>query len=44
MPSYPEIRLAWPAPGDVERRLDAARPDAIHVATEGPLGHAVRRL
>jgi glycosyltransferase involved in cell wall biosynthesis len=44
MPSYPEIRLAMPAPGAVERRLDAARPDAIHIATEGPLGHAMRRI
>ena len=44
MPSYPEIRLALPAPGDIERRLDRARADAIHIATEGPLGHAVRRV
>jgi glycosyltransferase involved in cell wall biosynthesis len=44
MPGYPEIRLAFPAPGDIERRIDRARPDAIHIATEGPIGHAVRRL
>jgi glycosyltransferase involved in cell wall biosynthesis len=44
MPSYPEIRLALPGLGDVERRLARARPDAIHIATEGPLGHAVRRV
>jgi glycosyltransferase involved in cell wall biosynthesis len=44
MPSYPEIRLALPGPGEVERRLDHVRPDAIHIATEGPLGHAVRRV
>jgi glycosyltransferase involved in cell wall biosynthesis len=44
MPSYPEIRLALPGPGDVERRLEQVRPDAIHIATEGPLGHAMRRL
>jgi glycosyltransferase involved in cell wall biosynthesis len=44
MPSYPEIRLALTAPGDVERRLERAQPDAIHIATEGPLGHAMRRL
>ncbi len=44
MPSYPEIRLALPGPGDVERRLERVRPDAIHIATEGPLGHAVRRV
>jgi len=39
-PTYPEIRLAlWP-----QRRLaaglDELAPDAIHVATEGPLGMA----
>jgi glycosyltransferase involved in cell wall biosynthesis len=44
MPSYPEIRLALTGPGDVERRLDRTRPDAVHIATEGPLGHAVRRV
>ncbi len=44
MPSYPEIRLALPGPGEVERRLDRLQPDAIHIATEGPLGHAMRRV
>lgn len=44
MPSYPEIRLALVPPGEVERRLDSVRPDAIHIATEGPLGHAMRRV
>ncbi len=44
MPSYPEVRLALPPPGAVARRLDAVKPQAIHIATEGPLGHALRRL
>jgi len=44
MPSYPEIRLALAGPGGMERRLECIRPDAIHVATEGPLGHAMRRI
>jgi glycosyltransferase involved in cell wall biosynthesis len=44
LPSYPEIRLAITGPGDVERRLDRLNPDAIHIATEGPIGHAVRRV
>jgi hypothetical protein len=44
MPTYPEVRLALTGPGAVARKLDRARPDAIHVATEGPLGHAVRRV
>ena len=39
-PTYPQIRLAvFPRTG-VGRRLSAFAPDAIHIATEGPLGHA----
>ena len=44
MPSYPEIRLALTRPGAVERRLEKLQPDAIHIATEGPIGHAMRRV
>jgi glycosyltransferase involved in cell wall biosynthesis len=41
-PSYPSIRLAlWPG-RKVARLLTLFRPDAIHIATEGPLGHAAR--
>jgi len=42
-PSYPEIRLALSPGAQVERELKAFRPHAIHIATEGPLGLAVRR-
>ena len=43
LPRYPEIRLApWPF-AVVNRRLDALRPDAVHIATEGPIGIATRR-
>src|ERR1700724_787790 len=42
-PSYPEIRLALSPGGYVARQLRAFRPHAIHIATEGPLGLAVRR-
>jgi 1,2-diacylglycerol 3-alpha-glucosyltransferase/glucuronosyltransferase len=42
-PSYPEIRLALSPGAHVARQLKAFRPHAIHVATEGPLGLAVRR-
>ncbi|WP_116090364.1 glycosyltransferase family 4 protein [Sphingomonas crusticola] len=42
-PSYPEIRLAIGAGRETERRLEAFRPDAIHIATEGPLGWSARR-
>lgn len=42
LPSYPDLRLAIPNRREIARRIEAARPDAIHVATEGPIGHAVR--
>lgn len=42
-PSYPEIRLAvWPGPR-LAALTDAFEPDAVHLATEGPLGWAGRR-
>jgi glycosyltransferase involved in cell wall biosynthesis len=41
-PTYPEIRLAWRPRGALDRALRDFGPDAIHVATEGPLGHAAR--
>lgn len=42
-PGEPEIRLALVTAGQVGRRLVDARPEAIHIATEGPLGQAARR-
>lgn len=42
-PGYPEIRLALGAGRGVRRRLEAIGADAIHIATEGPLGWAARR-
>jgi glycosyltransferase involved in cell wall biosynthesis len=43
MPSYRDLRLALPRPGKVARLIAEARPDAIHIATEGPIGLLVRR-
>jgi glycosyltransferase involved in cell wall biosynthesis len=43
MPSYPEIRLALASTWQVARRIEAAAPDSIHIATEGPLGYFARR-
>ncbi|MBR0673640.1 glycosyltransferase family 4 protein [Neoroseomonas soli] len=44
MPGYAEIRLAV-APGRKLRRLvEAFAPDVVHIATEGPLGWAMRAL
>jgi glycosyltransferase involved in cell wall biosynthesis len=42
-PTYPEIRLSVLPQRKVARLLEAAAPCAIHIATEGPLGHAARR-
>ncbi|MEQ8772581.1 MAG: glycosyltransferase family 1 protein [Erythrobacter sp.] len=42
-PTYPEIRLAITAPGSVGRQLARIAPEAVHIATEGPLGFAARR-
>lgn len=42
-PTYPEIRLALGCGAKVRTMLEAAEPDAIHIATEGPLGWAARR-
>jgi 1,2-diacylglycerol 3-alpha-glucosyltransferase/glucuronosyltransferase len=41
-PTQPEVRLAYRARPGLARRLDALAPDAIHIATEGPLGLAAR--
>ncbi len=42
-PTYPEIRLAFGRPGAISAKLREFGPDAIHIATEGPLGLAARR-
>ena len=39
-PTYPEIRLALPSQRRLIRRIATAACDHIHIATEGPLGHA----
>ena len=43
LPSYKEIRLAFPSRRAVAREIDAFGPEAIHIATEGPIGNRVRR-
>ncbi len=42
MPTYPEIPLALFPAKKVSRTLAELDPDAIHIATEGPLGIAAR--
>ena len=41
-PTYPEIRLALGCKGAIGRILDGQDPDAVHIATEGPIGWAAR--
>ena len=40
-PGYPEVRLSWDV-WRVGKMLADFQPDAIHIATEGPLGLAAR--
>src|ERR1700691_1289434 len=42
VPTYPGLRLALPRRKRIAERIESARADAIHIATEGPIGHAVR--
>lgn len=43
-PGYGEIRLSLLPYRKVARRIEDWGPDAIHIATEGPLGQAARRF
>ena len=42
VPTYPNLRLALPGARRIAQRIEQHRPDAIHIATEGPIGFAVR--
>ena len=44
LPTYPDIKIDLFAKREVERRLVMFGPDAVHIATEGPLGWAARGL
>ena len=43
-PTYPEIRLALAPSRRLAALIEAFAPDALHVATEGPLGLAAARI
>ena len=43
MPSYRDLRVALPYPAKIARLIADARPDSIHIATEGPIGLLARR-
>jgi glycosyltransferase involved in cell wall biosynthesis len=42
VPTYPGLRVALPNRRAIEERIEAVAPDAIHIATEGPIGWSVR--
>jgi glycosyltransferase involved in cell wall biosynthesis len=42
IPLYPEIRLALTTSKSLGREIESASPEAIYIATEGPLGWAAR--
>jgi glycosyltransferase involved in cell wall biosynthesis len=43
LPSYPDLRVACPAPAQIEAQIREASADNVHIATEGPIGFLVRR-
>lgn len=43
LPRYPGLRMGLPAGGLLRRRWQRLRPDALYVATEGPLGRSALR-
>ena len=43
-PGYSEIRLALVWRSEIRRRMLASAPDALHIATEGPLGVHARAV
>ncbi len=44
LPTYSEIKVAVGAYEPVQERFKAFEPGAIHIATEGPIGLAARRI
>jgi hypothetical protein len=44
LPSYPEIRLALATSRHIDAIVGTRTVDAVHIATEGPIGLATRRL
>ena len=44
MPGYAEIRLAVAPRRRLRRMVEAFAPDVVHIATEGPLGWAMRAI
>jgi glycosyltransferase involved in cell wall biosynthesis len=43
VPTYPGLRLALPRAAEIAARIERAAPDAVHILTEGTIGHMARR-
>ncbi len=43
-PTYPEIRLALNPKSQLKKSLNSFKPNAVHIATEGPMGLAARSI
>jgi glycosyltransferase involved in cell wall biosynthesis len=43
LPTYPDLRCAIPTRRGIAERIEMFEPDAIHIATEGPIGWATRQ-
>ncbi len=41
-PSYPGLRIALPSPAAICSFIEKQDPDAVHIATEGPIGFLTR--
>jgi len=44
LPSYPEIRVAILPKRKIKKLVEEFAPDHVHIATEGPLGMAAKKL
>src|SRR5262245_25333324 len=42
LPTHPGLCIALPCPRQIAQRIEAAKSDAIHIATEGPIGYMAR--
>ncbi len=42
LPSYADLRVAIPSRRKIAQLIDEAKPDNIHIATEGPIGFSAR--
>ena len=43
IPMYPDLRFGIASSASVQQRFDRTRPQLVHIATQGPLGHAALR-